>query len=207
MTPLRKARKIRANLFGGAVFLFLCILAALSSAQSPQDSQVVRVETYVSHEHIRPGDTFQVAIVANIKKGLHINSHQPTDEVLVPTVVSFDERDGIVLAPVSYPEPVLKSFSFSGHKIPVYDGRIVMIVRGKLARDIEPGATKISGYFCYQACDDKCCLMPQSVGFEVPLEVVKADQPATLTKHAVFEPDSLRLSGYSHDRWILCSPG
>ncbi|MBW1859652.1 MAG: hypothetical protein JRI70_06130 [Deltaproteobacteria bacterium] len=49
------------------------------------------METYVSHEHIRPGDTFQVAIVANIKKGLHINSHQPTDEVLVPTVVSFDD--------------------------------------------------------------------------------------------------------------------
>ncbi|MBW2171781.1 MAG: thioredoxin fold domain-containing protein [Deltaproteobacteria bacterium] len=203
MTPLRKARKIRANLFGGAVFLFLCILAALSSAQSPQDSQVVRVETYVSHEHIRPGDTFQVAIVANIKKGLHINSHQPTDEVLVPTVVSFDERDGIVLAPVSYPEPVLKSFSFSGHKIPVYDGRIVMIVRGKLARDIEPGATKISGYFCYQACDDKCCLMPQSVGFEVPLEVVKADQPAKLTKHAVFEQEISLTSEERHVKKVI----
>ena len=189
MTPLGKAFRIRTNLFGGAVFLFLCVLAALSSAQSPQDSQGVRLETYVSHEHIRPGDTFKVAIVANIKKGLHINSHQPTEEVLVPTVVSFDETDEIVLAPVSYPEPALKSFSFSGHKIPVYDGRIAMIVWGKVARDIEPGATKISGYFAYQACDDKSCFMPHSIGFEIPLKIVEATQPAKLTKHAIFQQE------------------
>ncbi len=203
MTPLRKACKIRTSLFGGAVFLFLCILAALSSAQSPQDSQIVRVETYASHEHIRPGDTFQVAIVANIKKGLHINSHQPTDEVLVPTVVSFDERDDIVLAPVSYPEPVLRSFSFSGHKIPVYYGRIVMIARGKLARDIEPGATKISGCFAYQACDDKSCLMPQSVNFQIPLKIVEAAQPVKLTKHAVFEQEISLTSEERHAKEVI----
>jgi len=104
-------------------------------------------------------------------------------------VVSFDETDHIVLGPVSYPEPALKSFSFSGHKIPVYDGRIVMIVRGKLASDIEPGATKISGYFAYQACDDKSCFMPHSVGFEIPLKIVEATQPAKLTKHAVFQEE------------------
>lgn len=189
MTPLKKACKIRSNRFGGAVFLLLCILASLSFAQLPEDSQTVRVETHISHEHIHPGDTFQIAIVVSIEKGLHINGHQPTDDLLVPTVISFDKRDDIALAPVSYPQPILQSFSYSGHEVPVYNGRIVMTVRGKLSEDTALGTTNISGNVSYQACDDKSCFMPQSVNFQIPFEIVDAARPAKLTKHAVFEQE------------------
>jgi len=183
------AYKTKANLFWGLVLLLLCMLTPRSSAGLSQDSKVVRVEAYASHERIHPGKTFMVAIVANIKNGLHINSHQPIDEVLVPTVIAFDERDGIALGPVSYPQPVRKSFSFSGHKLPVYEGRIVMTTQGKLAGDVSLGATKISGDLACQACDDKRCFMPESVNFEIPLEIVEAGQPVELINHHLFQQE------------------
>jgi thiol:disulfide interchange protein DsbD len=164
---------------------------------------LVQVEAHASHEHIRPGDTFQVVIVANIEKGIHINSHQPTDKVLVPTIVSFDERDDIDMAPVSYPQPVLQSFSFSSREIPVYHGRIVMTVWGKLTKEIAVGTTNISGRFSYQACDDKTCFMPQSVNFEIPLKIVDAAQPAKLTKHAIFEQELSLTSEERHAKEVI----
>jgi thiol:disulfide interchange protein DsbD len=161
------------------------------------------METYASHEHIRPGDTFQLAIVANIKKGLHINGHQTSDDGLVPTVVSFDKRDDIDLAPVSYPQPDLQSFSFSDDKLPVYHGRIVMIVSGKLAKDIAVGPTNISGHFSYQACDDKSCFMPQSINFQIPLRIVEATEAPKLTKHDVFEQEISLTSEERHAKEVI----
>ena len=203
MTLYSKIRNARSTLCSGVVFLLLCVLATPSSARSPQDPQIVQLETYASHEHVRPGDTFQLAIVANIRKGLHINGHQLPDDGLVPTVVSFDERDDIGLGPVSYPQPVLRSFSFSDNKLPVYEGRIVMAVSGKLRKDIAVGKTSISGHFSYQACDDKSCFMPRSVDFQIPLKIVEPTQPAKLTKHAVFNQESYLTSDERHAREII----
>jgi thiol:disulfide interchange protein DsbD len=174
----------------GAVWLSLCTFVSLSYAHV----RAVQVEAYASHERIRPGDTLDIAIVANIKQGLHINSHQPLDELLVPTVVAFDERDGFVLGPVSYPESVPKSFGFSAHKLPVYEGRIVMTTRGKVAGDIPLGATRLSGHLAYQACDDKTCFMPQSLNFEIPLNVVDASQPVKVINTGIFRQNAFFTS-------------
>jgi thiol:disulfide interchange protein DsbD len=181
-----RAKRTLIPLVCRAVLLSLCAFVSLSSAQPLQTSQVVKVEAHASHKRIHPGDTLDIAIVANINQGLHINSHQPPDEALIPTVVVFDERDGFIPGPVSYPEPIHKSFAFSAHKLPVYEGKIVMTTRGRLAADIPLGATKLSGHLAYQACDDKTCFVPNSLPFEIPLDVVDASQPVKVMNTNIF---------------------
>lgn len=170
-------------LVGSLLSLSVC----LSSARPDTASAIVRVETYASHERIRPGESFQLAVIATIKEGFHINSHKPMDRFLMPTTVKFEQRKGIVFSPVSYPEPDLKSFSFSTNKLAVYEGRIVTLARGKLSEDISAGDVKISGVLAYQVCDDQSCFMPEVVKFEIPLKVVKTGEPIKLINEHIFQ--------------------
>ncbi len=191
--PLKKGGAFWLKLIT-LILSLLCLFVSPSSGHAAKDVNVVHVEAYASHERIHAGESFQVAIIATIKQRFHINSHKPTDEFLIPTVAQFDERKGIVFGPVSYPEPVLKSFSFAPHKVSVYDGVIVMLTLGRLAEDIALGATKISGRLTYQACDEQRCFMPDSVKFEIPLKTVRAGEPIKLIHKHIFQQKTPALA-------------
>jgi thiol:disulfide interchange protein DsbD len=178
------------NLVWAIVLFVLSTPIPLSYGQTPPNQVTVQVEAYASHERIHPGESFQVAIVASIKKGLHINSHKPADQLLMPTVVKFDETKDVLFGPLSYPVPTPKSFSFSPEKISVYEGRIVMETQAKLAEDVGLGRTKVSGRLAYQACDGQSCFMPRSVKFEIPLEVVNASEPIQLANRDIFSQNA-----------------
>jgi thiol:disulfide interchange protein DsbD len=178
---------VRLTLLCAATLFLLGLPATSSTKQNPKDSEIVQVEAYASHESIHPEGSFRIAIVADIKPGFHINSHNPTDQFLVPTVVRFDEEEGITLSPVSYPVPELKSFSFSTSKASVYDGKISIFSQGRLSNDIPPGDVKVSGILAYQACNDQTCFMPRSVDFEIRLKVVNTDDPIKLINKYIFE--------------------
>ncbi len=150
----------------------------------------MQVEAYASHSRIHSGETFQVAIVATIKQGFHINSHEPLDRFLVPTVVKFDEREEIVFGPVTYPQPKLKAFSFSTNKVSVYEGKISIFALGELSEDISVEDIKVSGVLAYQACNDQSCFLPGSVKFEIPLKAVKAGEPTKLINEHIFRPET-----------------
>ena len=171
----------------GVIVLLLSPCLSSSSGHAAKDVNAVHVEAYASHECVHAGESFQVSIVATIKQGLHINSHKPTDEFLIPTVVKFDQRKDIALGPVAYPEPELKSFPFSADKIAVYEGRIMMLAKGELSKDVSLGDVKISGRLTYQACDGQRCFMPESVKFEIPLKAVKAGEPIKLINKHIFQ--------------------
>ncbi|NVL89618.1 MAG: thioredoxin family protein [Desulfobacterales bacterium] len=188
---------IRFNLLSVAVLLLQYLFVPLSSGQPPQDLKVVQAEACVSYDKIHPGGTFQVAIVADIKQGFHINSHKPMNQFLMPTVVRFDERKEIAFGHVRYPESELKSFSFSAEKLSVYKGRIVMLAQGKLSEDISLGDTKASGLLAYQACNDQSCFMPRTVKFEIPLKIVRAGEPVKLINKDIFQQEA-SLAGRVH---------
>jgi thiol:disulfide interchange protein DsbD len=194
---------IRLSILCGAALFLLYSFAPLSSAQHPQEFKVVQAKAYASYERIHPGETFLVAIVANIAQGFHINSHKPLDKLLVPTVVEFEERKDIVFGPVSYPEPVLKSLSFTPHKVSVYEDAIVMLSQGRLAEDIALEATKISGRLTYQACDEKRCFMPSSVKFEIPLKPVKENEPVERINQHIFEQEASLTSDELHAKQVI----
>ena len=114
----------RALILLAATLLLLCPSSSLPFGQSSKNLDVVQVDAYASHEQIHPGEAFQIAIVATIDSGFHINSNSPIDPYLIPTAVKFDEDDEVAFSPASYPLPEHKSFSFSTHKAAVYAGKV-----------------------------------------------------------------------------------
>lgn len=178
-----------------AILFFLSLSTSLSTAQEPKDSDIVHVKAYASHECVHPGESFQVAVVVTIKPGFHINGHSPLDKFLIPTTVNFDQKEGIAFSPASYPVPEHESFSFSTNKVAVYAGKVSIFSQGKVHDDIPPGGVDVSGVLAYQACNDHSCFMPGSVRFEIPLKVVKENQPIRLINQDIFRPMASCLGG------------
>lgn len=153
----------------------LCLSTSSSSGQMATEPKPVHVEACASRARLHPGQSFQVVITATIKQGFHINSNKPTDEFLIPTVVSLDQTKGIVFDSVRYPEPQFKVFSYLTGKRPVYEGKISIVAQGKVLEGISPGDIKLSGSLRYQACDDRRCFVPDTVRFEVSLKIVETN--------------------------------
>ena len=109
--------RIKGYRLAGAILLLICFLFepchGQDNKQDIEEAEWLDVKVVLSHKTAQPGMTFRIAIVAAIKEGLHIHSHNPTDEFLVPTVVELGEQDGVLYTPVSYPKPVFRSFAFS----------------------------------------------------------------------------------------------
>jgi thiol:disulfide interchange protein DsbD len=169
--------------------VFLAIFAATPSrGETPEATHpIAHVQVYASHASIRPGEAFKLALVATIRPGFHINSHDPEDEFLVPTVAEVDATEGISWEPVFYPVPVWESLTFSEKKVSVYQGTVSIIAAGKVNEDRPPGQIRLSGRVRYQPCDDKACYMPETVGFSTAFRVVSPAEPSETIHHEIFQ--------------------
>src|SRR5215469_4124821 len=58
---------------------------------------------YPEQVTVSAGKSTPVALHFRIKDGLHINSHEPKDEFLIPTLLSFPESSGVRLESAEYP--------------------------------------------------------------------------------------------------------
>ena len=65
-----------------------------------------------------------------IQQGLHINSHSPHSEFLIPTTLSLEKMPGMEIAQVEYPQGVDYHFQFSPKDaLSVYTGEFAVVVR------------------------------------------------------------------------------
>jgi len=132
----------------------------------------VKPATYVSLQPVPRGKEFQVAVVVEIAKGFHMNSHKPSDQYLIPTTATAQLPAGFQLRDTIYPDGRLEKFSFSPNKpLDVYTGTVTIRLRLAAGADAALGATTIPITLRYQACNDTTCLQPVKVPVEVKLEV------------------------------------
>src|ERR1700730_1044487 len=88
------------------VLLALIALAASTPAQDkpyPLAASVLQPQTYVSIEPVPRGRLFEIAVVAKITPGFHVNAHEPSEEYLIPTKVTAELPPGVVLVETTYP--------------------------------------------------------------------------------------------------------
>ena len=95
-----------------------------------------------------------------IDQGLHINSHTPHSEFLIPTTLTLEKMPGIEVAHVDYPQGVDYHFEFSPKDaLSVYTGEFAIVVR----LQAHAGHYAMHGQLHYQACDNKACNPPQTL--------------------------------------------
>jgi hypothetical protein len=113
------------------------------------------------------GKSSPVALHFRIAEGLHINSHLPKDDFLIPTVFSIPETSGVRLEAADYPAG--KEFTLPvepGSKLSVYTGEFTIQARVVA----QTGDHLVEAKLHYQACDQNACLPPKTI--TVPIDVV-----------------------------------
>lgn len=172
-------------------FLALVSVATLAPAQDtayPKAASVVQPLAYVSLQPVPRGRAFDVAVVAKITPGFHVNAHEPSEEYLIPTKVTADLPPGVVLVETTYPRGVMRAFRFSKTPLRVYETSFT--VRMKLRADAAArlGAQKIGLTVGYQACNQDACLPPTKVPATAELEIAAVDTPAHPANPNIFSP-------------------
>jgi len=164
-----------------AAGVLLTILAALPSVhpQIPSGREVVSPSAYVSREPVARGSWFQIAVVAKIRPGFHINARQPSAEYLIPTDLRAELPAGFKTAgEIAYPKGELRTFAFSKTPLNVYEDNIVLRLPVAAQGDAPLGAQHIPLKLRYQACSNEVCLPP------VTLDVVAALTVAASTTNS-----------------------
>lgn len=186
-----------------ASFLVACgfpfVLARLASAfpqgssALPSASSIVKPRTVVSLEPVPRGEEFQVAVVVDIARGFHMNSHKPTDEYLIPTTLTPQVPAGFQLTDTIYPNGRLEKFSFSPNKpLDVYTGSVTLRLRLVAQANAPLGAETIPVTLRYQACNDAACLPPVKVPVTVQLKVAAAGTKAQPVHPELFSAATLQ---------------
>ncbi len=143
--------------------------ALLAQGSSPLIS-VAPIDTVV----VVRGSKAPLDIALRVNRGFHVNSHQPNDELLLPTVVHLNPPDGIVIMNIAYPEAEELALPFAGHdKLSVYSGSFAVTAEVRVPKSAAVGTQRVHGEVRYQACDNRQCFPPKSTPLEFDIKIIR----------------------------------
>jgi hypothetical protein len=152
-----------------APLLLFCGSAALAQGSSPMVS-VAPIDTVV----VARGKKAPLSIALRVNRGFHVNSHQPNDELLLPTVVHLNPPEGIAIMDIAYPEAEELALPFAGHdKLSVYSGDFEVTAEVRIPKSAAIGTQRVHGEVRYQACDNRQCFPPKTTPLEFDIRVVR----------------------------------
>ena len=162
--------------------LAACVLSAFSSllqsssAQNPfsdlQRSSSAAKPPSVSYLFpeqvtIPAGKASPVDLHFQVAPGLHVNSHNPHTQDLIPTTLKVPDESGVHLASARFPEGRDFAFAISPtEKLSVYTGEFTVHTELLAAK----GEHLVQATLRFQACDNSACMPPHSI--PVVLDVI-----------------------------------
>ena len=177
-----QGRSNRASrLLARILLLALAVFALNASAQEnafPAASSVLQPQAYVSLQPVPRGSAFQIAVVAKISPGFHINAHVPSEDYLIPTKITANLSPGVFLVETTYPSGVMRAFRFSKTPLRVYEGSFTVRMKLRVNGAAPLGPQKIPLTLGYQACNQDACLPPTKIPVTADLEIAAVDTPA-----------------------------
>lgn len=148
-----------------AASLALGFTAPLAQAQADSASRSVlrgAAVEYMFPEQVTvpAGKPTDVTLHFRIAPGLHINSHTPKEEFLIPTTFSIPDGLGVRLAAANYPAGVDFTLpSDPGNKLSVYTGEFT--IQARIVADL--GNHLVEAKLHFQACNDTQCMPPKTI--------------------------------------------
>jgi hypothetical protein len=188
--------------------LSLGAVAARSFAQAPppppppgetKEEPPVSVKAYADADRVRPGDSFRIAIVLEVKKGFHVYGIDQKGDDVTRTSVKPPKTVGIEWQAPAYPKSIEKKIA--GEAFHLYEGEVKIVLRGKAGEGLAPGSLEIPFEVAYQACTDEYCLEPRPKEIaKLKLQVGKAGDPVQPCNAEIFEGKKPAGSPPKHDK-------
>jgi hypothetical protein len=150
--------------------LGLACVPALGQSDAPARSILKHAAVeylYPEQVTVPAGKAAAVELHFRIAQGLHINSHAPKEESLIPTTFSIPDWAGVRLEQANYPAGMDFTLPLDPkEKLNVYTGEFVIQARLVAAA----GDHLVEAKLRYQACDESACMPPKTI--TVPIDVI-----------------------------------
>jgi thiol:disulfide interchange protein DsbD len=197
-SPTKKSVKFLAGKFLSrwaiwSLFVALAVTSIRAGAQDqpfPAAASVLQPQAYVSLQPVPRGHAFEVAVVAKISPGFHINAHVPSEDYLIPTKVTAELPAGLFVVETNYPRGVMRAFRFSKTPLRVYEGSFTILMKLRTNGSAPIGPQKINLTVGYQACNQDACLPPTKLPVVAELEIAAADAAAKPAHPEIFSTNT-----------------
>jgi len=155
-----------------AVFVLLLFAVPVFAQFDPTGGDLTPKVTISGELTKRSGDAVEGVVTAKVADGWHINSHVPSEEFAIPTVLTIDNATSVQ---VQYPQHQLKAFEVTqGKQLAVYDGAVAFPFTAKL----NAGAKSLEAKLHYQSCSNTVCLPPKDALATININKIAAAAPA-----------------------------
>ena len=172
-------------LLSGLVLTVSGGLAAALAAQAPMIpdwENAARFELVASQSPVRPGDSFEVAVVAELEEGYHL--YGPEEAFPTATVVELVEGGVFEGGEPDYPAPIRRDLSGLG-EYDLYEGTVA--IRIPVTSVLKSGRSADAEVLVrYQLCTDNACSAPTSTTLELSLPTAKAGAPVKMLHSEIF---------------------
>jgi peroxiredoxin len=115
------------------------------------------------------GTHAELAVRLDVAAGYHVMSDRPSEPNYIPTRVTLESADGVLVGDSHY--PAATSFALGAKSIATFVGATPVRIPVEVAQGATTGARRLRGTLRYQACTESRCLFPVTQSFEVPIEV------------------------------------
>ncbi|TDI42761.1 MAG: hypothetical protein E2P02_12510 [Acidobacteria bacterium] len=165
------------------------IVLALGSSVAAQQFEIpdwdgsVKFELLASQDPIRPGDTFEVAVVVDIEEGYHLYGPEEPEPSRTEVVVS---GDNIKVGEPSFPLAVTRDLSGLG-TYALYEGSVAIRIPVTLSTDAVTGEQSIRADVRYQICTDFACSAPASEELELSVTAAPPGSEVEMLYPGIFE--------------------
>ena len=158
--------------------IVLCCLIAGCAARTPVQptepppiASVDVVKVTPQAVTLAPGGSGDTLVRLQIDNGYHVNANPPSQSYLKATELKITPAEGLSVEFITYPDPLVKQFSFSETPLKVYEGETHLNVRLKADKTTAAGKHNLSAQLRVQACDDKVCYAPGTLDLIVPVNI------------------------------------
>ena len=142
----------------------------ITSTKRVASETVVTVEA--APVEINSGASTEANVRLKVDDGYHINANPASFPYLIATQLDVPTADGLSAAKITYPQPLIRKFSFSPDApLAVYEHEVDLKVTLLADASARQGQTSIPAKLRIQACDDQVCYPPGTIDVWIPVTV------------------------------------
>ena len=146
-------------------------LAATAAQGQMEDPEKADLAVLADRTAYEAGTTARISAQMTIEPGWHVNSHKPTFEYLIPTVLDLELPPGWADETIHYPQAEMQTFAFADQPLSVYDEEVFLVADVKVPAGAPKGKVPVVAALRYQACNDTQCLPPVTTREEIVLTI------------------------------------
>ena len=141
----------------------------------------------VERDTVAGGQTVRAALQVALPEGFHVQSDQPRDPTLIPTVLTITPPEGVTVTEIVFPTPVDLKQQGIDQPLAVFERAFPIGVQFSLAKSVPRGEIVVPAHLRYQACNDTTCFAPKTADTEWKVRIASAGTPGPRQHVEVFD--------------------